>query len=60
MVVGVTRMDIQRKPNLADYRQCLESLSLQAPVFEIDARSYKDVTMLIQALLFSLDPGATN
>ena len=60
MVVGVTRMDMQRKPTLSEYRQCLESLSLQAPVFEIDARSHKDVTMLIQALLFSLDPGVTN
>jgi signal recognition particle receptor subunit beta len=60
MVVGVTRMDLLRKPGLAEYRQCLESLSLQAPIFEVDARSHKDVTMLIQALLFSLDPGVTN
>ena len=60
MVVGVTRMDLLRKPGLAEYRQCVESLSLQAPIFEVDARSHKDVTMLIQALLFSLDPGVTN
>ncbi len=60
LVVGVTRMDIQRKPKLADYRHCLESLSLHAPVFEVDARSSKDITMLVQALLLSLDPGAVN
>ena len=60
MVVGVTRMDIQRNPKLSDYRHYLESLSLNAPVFEVDARSGKDVTMLVQALLFSLDPGATD
>ncbi len=60
MVVGVTRMDLHRKPGLDEHRRYLESLSLQAPVFEVDARSRKDVTMLIQALLFSLDPGVTN
>ena len=60
MVVGVTRMDMQRKPSLVEYRKCLESLSLNVPVFEVDARSAKDVTMLIQALLFSLDPGVVN
>ena len=60
MVVGVTRMDLQRKPGLPEYRRYLESLSLQAPVFEVDARSHKDITMLLQALLFSLDPGVIN
>jgi hypothetical protein len=53
-------MDMQRKPSLVEYRKCLESLSLNVPVFEVDARSAKDVTMLIQALLFSLDPGVVN
>lgn len=60
MVVGITRMDLQRSPGLVEYRQWLDSLSLQAPVFEVDARSHKDVTMMIQSLLFSLDPGATD
>ncbi|MGB0845274.1 MAG: GTP-binding protein [Thiolinea sp.] len=59
MVVGVTRMDLQRKPGLNDYRSWLEELSIQAPIFEIDARSRKDVTALVQALLYSLDPGVT-
>lgn len=60
MVVGVTRMDLQRSPGLVDYRQWLDSLSLDAPVFEVDARSHKDMIMMIQSLLFSLDPGAVN
>ncbi|HPQ97583.1 MAG: ATP/GTP-binding protein [Thiothrix sp.] len=59
MVVGVTRMDLQRKPELADYRLWLEQLSLQAPVFEVDARERADVILLIQALLYALDPGVT-
>jgi len=57
MVVGVTRMDLQRSPNLDQYRQWLDQLSLRAPVFEADARDRADVTALIQALLYSLDPG---
>ncbi len=57
MVIGVTRMDIQRSPTLRDYRQWLEQLSLQSPIFEVDARSRTDITALLQALLYSLDPG---
>lgn len=59
MVIGVTRMDIQRKPDLDQYREWLDSLALSAPIFEVDARSRADVTALMQALLFSLDPGVT-
>ena len=57
MVVGVTRMDLQRSPNLYDYRQCLDQLAIKAPIFEVDARSRADITALVQALLYSLDPG---
>ncbi len=59
LVVGVTRMDLQRTPSLHNYRQWLDQLSLKAPVFEVDARSRADVTALVQALLYSLDPGVT-
>ena len=59
MVVGITRMDLQRKPGLNDYRNWLEELSIQAPIFEVDARSRKDVTALVQAMLYSLDPGVS-
>ncbi len=59
MVLGVTRMDLQRRPGLNDYRNWLDELSIQAPIFEVDARSRKDVTALVQALLYSLDPGVT-
>nr|CAA6829596.1 MAG: putative ATP/GTP-binding protein [uncultured Thiotrichaceae bacterium] len=59
MVVGVTRMDLQRKPGIHDYRRWLEELSIDAPVFEVDARDRGDVTSMVQALLYSLDPGVT-
>ncbi len=60
LVVGITRMDIQRSPNLQDYRKWLDQLSLNAPLFEVDARKRDDVSMLIQSLLLSLDPGVTS
>lgn len=59
LVVGVTRLDLQRKPGINDYRSWLEELSIDAPVFEVDARDRGDVTSLVQALLYSLDPGVT-
>ena len=59
LVVGVTRLDLQRKPGINDYRSWLEELSIEAPVFEVDARDRGDVTSLVQALLYSLDPGVT-
>ena len=60
LVVGITRMDEQRSPNLQDYRKWIEQLSLSAPIFEVDARKRDDVSMLIQSLLLSLDPGVTS
>jgi small GTP-binding protein len=57
MVVGVTRMDERKIPNINQYREWLDELDFQAPVFEVDARSRQDVSLLIQSLLLSLDPG---
>jgi signal recognition particle receptor subunit beta len=57
LVIGVTRLDIQRSPTMQNYRQWAEELSLDAPIFEVDARVREDVSMLIQSLLLSLDPG---
>jgi uncharacterized protein len=60
LVVGITRMDERQKPSLAEYYAHMEGLGIKAPIFEVDARSTKDVSALIQALLFSLDPGVTS
>lgn len=57
MVVGVTQMDRTASPSIGDYNSHLLSLGLNPPVFEVDARRKADVTVLIQALLFSIDPG---
>jgi len=57
LVIGVTRMDEQRFPDLELCNQHLNSLGLRCPVFEVDARDRRDVSILVQALLFSIDPG---
>ena len=59
LVVGITRMDMQHSPNIQTYRKWLGELSLEAPLFEVDARKRDDVSMLVQSLLLSLDPGVT-
>lgn len=56
VVVGVTQMDLSKKPTLDDYRKELKSMGLNPPLFEVDARSKQDISLLIQALLFTLDP----
>lgn len=58
LVVGITRMDTHRVPAVNDYRQWLDQLKIKAPVFEIDARQRDDVSLLVQAMLISLAPGA--
>jgi len=58
LVIGVTRMDTHRTPNVNDYRNWLDQLKIKAPVFEVDARKRDDVSLLIQAMLMSLAPGA--
>lgn len=57
LVVGVTRMDERREPGLDRYNAHLKTLGLKAPIFEVDARERRDVAILVQALLYSLDPG---
>ncbi|GAA0845170.1 ATP/GTP-binding protein [Marinobacter szutsaonensis] len=58
LVVGVTRMDTKPRPGLYSYHTRLSELGIQAPVFEVDARERTDVSVMLQALLAMLDPGA--
>lgn len=57
VAIGVTQMDISSKPSISDYHQQLQTLGLKPPVFSVDAREHNDVSLLVQALLYSLDPG---
>jgi len=57
LVVGITRIDDINKPDINQYRQWIDDLQIRAPVFSIDARERQDISSLIQALLYTLDPG---
>lgn len=59
LVVGITRIDDTNKPDINDYRSWIDELQIRAPVFSVDARERQDVSSLIQALLYTLDPGVT-
>jgi len=57
LVIGITRIDDETVPSIEEYRTWLDELSIRAPVFSVDARERQDVSSLVQALLYSLDPG---
>ncbi len=57
VAIGVTQMDVSNKPSIAEYHQQLQDMNMKPPVFAIDAREFNDVSLLVQALLYSLDPG---
>jgi hypothetical protein len=61
--VGVTHTDLIPGRTVAALHARLASRSPHArrhplPVFEVDARSRREVGLLVQALLYSVDPGA--
>ncbi len=56
LVIGITQMDLKQTPGLHDYGAHLRARSLNVPVFEADARKQRDISILVQALLYSLDP----
>jgi signal recognition particle receptor subunit beta len=57
VAIGVTQMDLSSKPTIDDYHLQLQTFGLKPPVFAVDAREKNDVSLLVQALLYSLDPG---
>lgn len=59
VVIGVTHSDETPMPSPAEYRDALHAhgIAQPVPVFEVDARSHADVSLLVQSLLYSLDPG---
>lgn len=57
LAIGVTQMDVSATPTIDDYHQQLQADGLKIPVFSVDAREKNDVSILVQALMFSLDSG---
>ncbi|MEJ2610725.1 MAG: ATP/GTP-binding protein [Candidatus Thiodiazotropha sp.] len=55
--IGVTRVDKKATPAINDYHREISSLGWPAlPILEVDAREKEDVSLLVQSLLYSLDP----
>jgi len=57
VAIGVTRMDLNPTPSIEDYYQQIKKTGLRPPIFEVDGRSKEDVSLLLQALMYSLAPG---
>lgn len=57
-VIGVSHCDQKRAPSLAEYQAKLQQLGFpMLPILEVDPRSRDDIAMLVQTLIFCLDPG---
>jgi len=56
IAIGVTQMDRKATPTLGEYYEQTKNLGINFPIFDVDARRKHDVTMLIKALLYSIDP----
>lgn len=56
VAIGITQTDLSKKPKIDDFHAELKRLGFNVPLFEVDAREKKDVSLLIQSLLYSLDP----
>jgi len=57
VAIGVTRMDEAVSPTIQEYHDELGLHNRKYPIFEVDARERVDVSLLIESLLYSLDPG---
>ena len=55
IAIGITRTDISKGPRLSEYRRILRDYKINPPLFEVDGRKKSDISVLIQALLYSLD-----
>lgn len=57
LVIGVTKTDTNPAPFIEDYHQELKPLGLvSTPVFEVDTGNRKDISLLVEALLCSVEP----
>ena len=55
--IGITQTDIVPLLKMDKYHRKMKELGFKGPVFEVDARSFDDMSHLVQALLFTIDPG---
>ncbi len=55
VAVGITYMDKAPMPGIADYQKYMIDHDLKYPIFQVDARNIKDLQVLLQALLYSIE-----
>lgn len=56
LVVGITKRDLKPHPGIEAYQEFLEKKRLRVPLLEADARRREDVCLLVQILLYTIDP----
>jgi uncharacterized protein len=56
LAIGVTKTDLRPYSRLGIYHDYLSRAGMAVPVFEVDARERADISMLLEALFFALDP----
>ncbi len=60
VVIGVSRFDLKDNPPIEAYNHRLEAMGFpKVPVFEVDARNRRDISLLVEALLSVIDPVAS-
>ncbi len=57
IAIGITQTDVTPLLTMDSYHAKLKELGFSGAIFEVDTRSYNDMSYLVQALLFTLDPG---
>ncbi|MBV2093194.1 MAG: GTP-binding protein, partial [Candidatus Thiodiazotropha sp. (ex Ctena orbiculata)] len=57
--IGITRMDEKSHPEIDDYHREITAMGWPVlPIMEVDAREKEDMSMLVQSLLYTIDPTA--
>lgn len=59
VVVGITKQEEKKCYDIEEYRQLLNTKQPIIPIFEIDARNKKDIALMVETLLYTLDPKLT-
>ena len=57
VAIGITQTDIVPLLKIEAYHEKMKELDVKGAIFEVDARSLSDMSHLVQALLFTIDPG---
>ncbi len=57
VAIGITQTDATPLLTMDGYQNKLKQLGFNCAIFEVDARDFNDMSQLVQALLFTIDPG---